>query len=206
VSARVNKNASYPKVFIHETALVAADRVGAGTTVWAFCNLLPGSRVGRDCQICDRVFVEGGAVIGDNVTVKCGVSVWDGITVEDGAFVGPGVMFTNDPRPRSGRHLDAYPRTIIGRWASLGAGAIILPGLKVGAYALVGAGAVVTRDVPPFALMTGSPARQAGWVCVCCAALDEVDGGFVCRAACGRSYDGGPEGPVLREGSDDPRS
>ena len=97
--------ARYPGVMIHDTALVAADEIGAGTRIWAFCNLLPGSRVGRDCQICDRVFVENGAVLGDRVTVKCGVSIWDGITLEDGGFVGPGVMFTNDPYPRSVRHL-----------------------------------------------------------------------------------------------------
>ncbi len=194
----------YCDVFIHETALVNADSVGEGTHIWAFCNLLPGARIGRFCQICDHVFIEGGASLGDHVTVKCGVSIWDGITLDDGAFVGPGVMFTNDPYPRSGLHLDSYPQTIVGRYASLGAGAIILPGLKIGAYALVGAGAVVTRDVRDFALVSGHPARQLGWVFVCGHRLDEQAGRFTCRAGCGRQYSLTADSLTLKEGSDRP--
>jgi UDP-2-acetamido-3-amino-2,3-dideoxy-glucuronate N-acetyltransferase len=188
-------------VFIHPTALVQSDAIGAGTRIWAFCNVLAGSTIGRDCQICDHVFIENGARLGDDVTVKCGVSVWTGIDIGDGVFVGPGVVFTNDPRPRSKRHIDHYPATRIERYASLGGGAVILPGVTVGAYALVGAGAVVTRDVPPFALVAGNPARRRAWVCVCATTLR----GSEC-AECGRAYEIGDAGPVLVRGSEDPRT
>ncbi|HVE71216.1 MAG TPA: acyltransferase [Thermoanaerobaculia bacterium] len=175
---------SYPDVFIHETAIVKSDAIGAGTRVWAFCNLLPGSRIGADCQICDRVFIENGAILGDRVTVKCGVSIWTGVTIEDGVFVGPDVVFTNDPRPRSRRHLTSYPETRVRRYASLGAGSVLLPGITVGEYALVGAGAVATKDVEPFALVVGNPARRIGWVCICAARLR----GATCEV-CGRVFE-----------------
>lgn len=200
----VEQGSRYPGVFIHQTALVAADAIGAGTRIWAFCNLLPGARVGRDCQLCDRVFIEGGATLGDRVTVKCGVSVWAGITLEHGVFVGPGAMFTNDPHPRSGRHLGEYPRTTVGRFASLGAGSILLPGIRVGVYALVGAGAVVTRDVPDHALVVGNPARRVGWVCVCGERLPAEEEATVRCDACGRRYRTGVDGPTMIEGNDNP--
>jgi Acetyltransferase (isoleucine patch superfamily) len=179
---------------------VGSDSIGAGTRVWAFCNLLPGSTIGHECQICDHVFIEGGAILGDNVTIKCGVSIWNGIVIDDGVFVGPAVTFTNDPRPRSGRHIAMYPTTRIQHHASLGGGSVILSGLTIGAYALVGAGAVVTRDVAGFALVVGNPARQRGWVCICAAALR----GDTC-GACGRSYEMSDRGPRLVSGSGDPR-
>jgi acetyltransferase-like isoleucine patch superfamily enzyme len=191
----------YPDVFIHESALVQSDAIGAGTRIWAFCNLLPGSRLGTDCQICDRVFIENGATLGDRVTVKCGVSIWTGITIEDGVFVGPDVVFTNDPRPRSGRHLPSYPETRIRRYASLGAGSVLLPGITVGEYALVGAGAVVTKDVPAFGLVVGNPARRIGWVCVCAAPLR----GGTCQE-CRRTFEYAEDAPPrLLSGSADPR-
>jgi UDP-2-acetamido-3-amino-2,3-dideoxy-glucuronate N-acetyltransferase len=196
---------AYAGVFIHPTAIVDAESIGQGTRVWAFCNLLPGTVIGKDCQICDRVFIETGARIGDEVTIKCGVSVWNGVELERGVFVGPGAMFTNDPSPRSGRHLSAYPRTIVRTFASLGAGSVLLPGVVVGAYALVGAGAVVTRDVKPFALVVGNPAKQSGWVCVCAARLRRSADGFTCSAGCGRTYGVDAEHPVLLSGDPSPR-
>jgi len=144
--------------------------VGQGSRIWAFAHVLPGAVIGRDANICDYVFLENDVVLGDRVTVKCHVAVWDGLRVGDDVFIGPGVCFTNDKSPRSKRHKPAL-RTTIGRGASLGAGAVILPGLTVGEYAMVGAGAVVTRDVPPFTLVTGNPARPRGLVCVCGRAL-----------------------------------
>lgn len=192
---------SYPGVFVHETAIVKSDAIGAGTRVWAYCNLLPGSRIGADCQICDRVFIENGVILGDRVTVKCGVSLWTGVTIEDGVFIGPAAVFTNDPHPRSQRHIASYPETRVRRYASLGAGSVLLPGLTIGEYALVGAGAVVTRDVPPFALVVGNPARRVGWVCVCATRLR----GGTC-AECGRMFEFSEDAPPrLLSGSEDPR-
>jgi acetyltransferase-like isoleucine patch superfamily enzyme len=132
--------------------------------VWAFAHVLPGARVGRDCNICDGVFVEGGAVIGDRVTVKNGVQVWDGIELGDDVFVGPNATFTNDPFPRSRQWDHDVPVTVVEAGASIGGNATILPGLRIGRMAMVGAGAVVTRDVPALAIVVGNPARVIGQV------------------------------------------
>ena len=133
--------------------------MGGGTRVWAFAHVLPGARIGADCNICDHTFIENDVVIGDRVTIKPGVQLWDGIRIEDDVFVGPNATFTNDPAPRSKQSLDEHPTTVVRRGASIGANATILPGLTVGQYAMVGAGAVVTRSVPPYAVVGGNPAR-----------------------------------------------
>lgn len=150
--------------FVHEQGLCETDAVGAGTRIWAFAHVLEGARVGADCNICDGVFVEGGAVVGDRVTVKCGVQLWTGVELEDDVFVGPNATFTNDPLPRSKQWLDEHPQTIVRKGASIGANATILPGLEIGTGAMVGAGAVVTRSVPPNAVVVGNPARIQGYV------------------------------------------
>jgi acetyltransferase-like isoleucine patch superfamily enzyme/dTDP-4-dehydrorhamnose 3,5-epimerase-like enzyme len=137
--------------------------VGAGTRIWAFAHVLKGAIVGSDCNICDGVFIEGGAVVGDRVTVKCGVQLWDGVELEDDVFVGPNATFTNDRFPRSRQWLSEHPRTIVRTGASIGANATILSGLEIGRGAMVGAGAVVTRSVPPYAVVTGNPARIKGY-------------------------------------------
>lgn len=148
---------------IHPQALVETPDVGAGTRVWAFAHILPGARVGADCNICDGVFIEGGATVGDRVTVKCGVQLWDGVTLEDDVFVGPNATFTNDLFPRSRQHPAEYARTLVRAGASIGANATILAGITIGERAMVGAGAVVTKDVPPGAVVVGNPARVKGW-------------------------------------------
>ena len=109
------------------------------------------------------MFIENDVVIGDRVTIKCGVQIWDGITLEDDVFVGPNATFTNDPFPRSRQKPDAFLRTVIRRGASIGANSTILPGLTIGANAMIGAGAVVTRNVPPNAVVVGNPARITGY-------------------------------------------
>ena len=149
--------------FKHSNALVESDNIGTGTRIWAFAHVLPGAKIGTDCNICDGVFVENDVRIGDRVTIKCGVQLWNGVTLENDVFVGPNATFTNDRFPRSGVRSFELQRTIIRHGASIGANATILPGITVGANAMVGAGAVVTRDVPQNAIVVGNPARITGY-------------------------------------------
>jgi acetyltransferase-like isoleucine patch superfamily enzyme/dTDP-4-dehydrorhamnose 3,5-epimerase-like enzyme len=150
--------------FLHPQGLCESDHVGEGTQIWAFAHVLPGAVIGKDCNICDHVFVENDVVIGDRVTIKCGVQLWDGLRIEDEVFIGPNVSFTNDPLPRSKVRPPEFLKTRIATGASLGANATILPGLVVGEHAVVGAGAVVTRSVPPQAIVFGNPARIMDYV------------------------------------------
>jgi acetyltransferase-like isoleucine patch superfamily enzyme len=163
-------------IFIHPTALVETDQIGAGTSIWAYAHIMRGAAIGENCNVGDHCFIERGAVIGNNVTVKNGNMIWEGVTLEDGVFVGPHAFFTNDLYPRSARHPTVNHRAANHDWlvttrvcegASLGAGAVIRGGITIGAFAMVGAGAVVTRDVPSHGLVLGNPARLRGWVCRC---------------------------------------
>ena len=143
----------------HPLSDVQTEQIGAGTRIWQFTVVLAGARIGRNCNINAHCFVENDVVVGDNVTVKCGNYLWDGIRLEDDVFVGPNATFTNDKFPRSKVYPDSFPVTTVRRGASIGAGAIVLPGITIGEGALVAAGALVTRDVPARALVVGSPAR-----------------------------------------------
>lgn len=149
---------------IHPNALVESEQIGGGTRVWAFAHISEGAVVGEDSNICDHTFLESGVVVGSRVTLKSGVYLWKSTVIEDDVFVGPNATFTNDAYPRSRAYLDEHPRTIVRRGASIGAGAVILPGVEIGAYAMIGAGAVVTRSVPAFALAYGNPAKIHGRV------------------------------------------
>ncbi len=149
--------------FVHSHGICESSKVGKGTRIWAFAHVLPSAEIGEDCNICDGVFIENDVTIGNRVTIKCGVQIWDGIVLEDDVFIGPNATFTNDIFPRSKRHLDEYPKTLICSGASIGANATILPGLTIGRNAMVGAGAVVTRSVPPNAIVVGNPARITGY-------------------------------------------
>ncbi len=149
--------------FRHDNAIVETEAVGEGTKIWAFAHILPGARIGRDCNICDHIFIENDVTVGDRVTIKCGVQLWDGVTIEDDVFIGPNATFTNDAFPRSKQHPERYLRTIVRKGASIGANATILPGLTVGERAMIGAGAVLTHDAPPHAILTGNPARISGY-------------------------------------------
>jgi acetyltransferase-like isoleucine patch superfamily enzyme len=179
---------------IHPTALVATPSIGEGTRIWAFVNILAGAKIGRDCNICDRCFIENDVTIGDRVTIKCGVSLYDGLVLEDDVFVGPDVSFSNDVRPRSRQPREEHPATRLRQGASLGAGVVLLPGVTIGRWAMVGAGALVTRDVPDHGLAYGSPARLHGHVCRCGRTLRFE--GDRARCACGRGFALGGGGEV----------
>src|SRR5215510_2036412 len=150
--------------FVHEKAICETSSVGERTRIWAFAHVLKDAQIGADCNICDGVFIEGGVIVGDRVTIKCGVQLWAGVTLEDDVFVGPNATFTNDPFPRSKQYPEKYSETRVGKGASIGANATILPGLEIGANAMVGVGAVVTHSVPPNAIAMGNPAKIVGYV------------------------------------------
>lgn len=149
--------------FVHPQGLCESDTIGDGTRVWAFAHVLPGARIGADGNICDHVFIENDVVLGDRVTIKCGVQLWDGTRVGDDVFIGPNASFANDRFPRSKQYPEEFLTTTIGDGASIGSGAVILPGIRIGRGAMVGAGAVVTRDVPANAVVVGNPARITGY-------------------------------------------
>jgi UDP-2-acetamido-3-amino-2,3-dideoxy-glucuronate N-acetyltransferase len=150
--------------FIHPLADVQSEDIGDNTRIWQFVVLLAGARVGNDCNICAHVFVENDVIVGDRVTVKSGVQLWDGIRIEDDVFIGPNVTFTNDKFPRSKKYPEQFPITKVCKGASIGGGAVILPGLTIGENAMVGAGAVVTRSVPTNAIVVGNPAKVIGMI------------------------------------------
>ncbi len=173
-------------VLIHETAVVDVPcEIGDGTKVWHFSHVMRGCRIGANCNLGQNVFVASGVVLGNNVKVQNNVSIYDGVEIEDDVFLGPSMVFTNVSTPRS--HIsrkDAYQPTLIRQGATIGANATVVCGNTVGRYAFIGAGTVVTRDVPAHALVMGSPARQAGWMCRC---GEQLSKRLTC-ASCGDTY------------------
>lgn len=172
-----------PDIRLHPLADVQTQNIGAGTTIWQFSVVLPGAQIGKNCNVNALTLIENDVIIRDNVTVKSGVQLWDGLRVADNVFIGPNVTFTNDPSPRSKRRPEKFLQTCIEHNASIGANATILGGITIGAYAMIGAGSVVTKDVPEYALVYGSPAKQHGFVCECGAKLSEL----ICNN-CGDRY------------------
>ena len=149
---------------IHALADVQSTAIGAGTRIWQFVVMLAGAKIGQDCNICSHCLIENDVVIGDRVTVKSGVQLWDGLRVGDDVFIGPNASFANDRFPRSKITPDKFLQTAVETGASIGAGATILPGITIGRNAMVAAGAVVTRSVPPNAIVVGNPAKIVGYV------------------------------------------
>ena len=149
---------------IHPLSDVQSERIGRGTRIWQFVVVLPEAEIGYDCNICSHCLIENDVKIGNRVTIKSGVQVWDGLRIGDDVFIGPNVTFTNDKFPRSKKYPENFMETIISKGASVGAGATILPGIRIAENTMVGAGAIVTRSVPPNAIVTGNPARIVGYV------------------------------------------
>lgn len=150
-------------MYIHPLSDVKSSHIGEGTRIWQFAIVLANAVIGKNCNINCHTFIENDVIIGDNVTVKSGTYIWDGIRIEDDVFIGPNVVFTNDLRPRSKQAVE-YPITIVRQGSTLGANTTVLAGVTIGAYAMTGIGSIVTRDIPPFALVYGNPARIHGWV------------------------------------------
>lgn len=155
-----------PEVYIHPTAVVDEDcEIHSGTKIWHFCHLMPGAKLGRNCNLGQNVFVGKGVQLGNNVKVQNNVSVYEGVTCEDDVFLGPSMVFTNIRNPRSAVvRKGQYTPTLVKRGVSIGANATVVCGITLGEYAFVGAGAVVTKSVPAYALVVGNPARHVGWM------------------------------------------
>ncbi len=153
--------------FVHKLAEVQTTAIGNDTKIWQFCVVLKGAKIGSNVNVCSHCFIENDVVIGNNVTVKNGIYIFDGITLEDNVFVGPNVTFTNEKKPRSKVYPAEFPKTLIKKGASIGGGAVILPGITIGEYAMIGAGGIVTKDVPPYAVVYGNPARIQASLNVC---------------------------------------
>ena len=149
---------------IHSSSEVETINIGAGTTIWQYCVVLAGAIIGENCNINCSVFIENEVVIGNNVTIKSGVQLYDGITVKDNVFIGPNVTFTNDLVPRSKQHGKEIIPTILQKGASIGANSTIVAGVVVGEYSFIGAGSVVTKDIPPYTVWYGNPARHRGYI------------------------------------------
>lgn len=150
----------------HETAIIDEGcRIGAGTRIWHFSHIMPDCVIGERCNIGQNVVISPGVVLGNNVKIQNNVSVYTGVVCEDDVFLGPSCVFTNVLNPRSAiPRKDQYRKTLVRRGATIGANATIVCGHTIGEYALIGAGAVVTKDVPPYALVVGNPSKQIGWV------------------------------------------
>lgn len=184
-------SASSPQYSVHESSYIDDGvEIGAQTTIWHFCHILQGTRMGSRCRIGQNVVIGPRVTIGNNVKIQNNVSVYEGVTLEDDVFCGPSMVFTNVRTPRC-----AFPRnqasdfapTLVKRGASIGANATVVCGVTIGEHALIGAGAVVTRDVPAYGVVYGNPARQRGWACEC-GALVRFERQRAACAACGRQY------------------
>lgn len=179
--------------FAHETVTIDEPcEIGAGTKIWRFSHVMRHAKIGARCNIGQNVLVASHVQVGNNVKIQNNVSVYEGVVLEDNVFCGPSAVFTNVINPRS--HISRkheYRRTLVRQGATIGANATIICGVTLGAYSFVGAGAVVTKDVPDYALVLGSPARIAGWMCQCGVRLplrvEEGEEDGTC-GTCGNTY------------------
>ena len=192
----------HPDAWVHPTAVVdEGAAVGAGTKVWHFVHIFSDARIGARCVVGQNAFVAPGVQIGDGCKLQNNVSVYAGVTLAEEVFVGPSAVFTNVMTPRAHvNRKDQFLPTNVERRVSIGANATIVCGVTLGEGAFIAAGAVVTKDVPPYVLVQGAPARAAGFRCDCGLALDDPgtdDEGFACEA-CGATYVARDEGGLTR--------
>ncbi len=175
--------------FVHESSYVDDGcSIGEGTKIWHFSHIMKDCTIGKKCNIGQNVVISPGVVLGDGVKIQNNVSVYTGVVCEDGVFLGPSCVFTNVINPRAFiERKDEYRKTTVKKGASIGANATIVCGHDIGKYAFVGAGAVVTKDVPDYAMVYGTPARIQGYVCQCGAKLHFSDGKAICPA-CEKKY------------------
>ena len=175
--------------FVHESSYVDEGcEVGEGTKIWHFSHVMKGCTIGPKCNIGQNVVISPGVVLGEGVKIQNNVSVYTGVICEDGVFLGPSCVFTNVINPRAFiERKTEYRKTTVKKGASIGANATIVCGHDIGRYAFVGAGSVVTKDVPDYAMVYGSPARVRGYVCRCGEKLSFTDG-TACCSACGMKY------------------
>lgn len=154
------------KYYVHPSSVIDPGAVvGEGTKIWHFCHVMGGSVIGKNCILGQNIFIAGNVTLGDNVKVQNNVSIYTGVICEDDVFLGPSMVFTNVMNPRSAvNRKDEYRKTLVKKGASIGANATIVCGVTLGRYCFIGAGAVVIHDVPDYALMVGTPARQTGWM------------------------------------------
>lgn len=152
--------------FAHPTAVIDEGcSIGKGTKIWHFSHIMPNCQIGKNCNIGQNVVVSPDVILGDNVRVQNNVSIYTGVICEDDVFLGPSMVFTNVINPRSAiSRKDEYKKTLVEKGASIGANATIVCGHTIGKYAFIGAGAVVTKDVKPYSLVIGNPAKHVGWM------------------------------------------
>ena len=178
-----------PDYFIHESSYVdAGAEIGTGTKIWHFCHIMTNTKIGERCNIGQNVLISSDVTIGNNVKIQNNVSLYTGVIIEDDVFLGPSMVFTNVINPRS--HVsrkDAYQKTLVRKGASIGANATIICGTTLGQYCFVGAGALVTKNIPDYALVYGSPARIQGWMCQCGEQIKFENDYTTCNK-CGKNY------------------
>ena len=180
--------------WVHKNAEIQKGaKIGKGTKIWQNCQILKGAKIGENCTLGHNCFVGSKAKLGKGVKVESNVDVWDLVALGDYVFIGSSVAFTNDKNPRAKYPKSKYPKygkwlpTFVKEGATVGANATIICGNTIGKWAMIGAGAVVTRDVPDYAIVVGIPAKVVGWICECGNKIEFKENKTVCKI-CKRKY------------------